>query len=76
MLSGVVERLVVACPVCGATFETRSALKNHVNALHLRKKSHRCNACGEGFVWYKTLWRHQHTPGKCPCAGAVPFELP
>ena len=76
VLSSIVTRQVMQCPICAAPFEILQSLKNHVNAVHLRKKCFRCDACGEGFMWSKTLWRHQKTPGKCPCAGAVPFQFP
>ena len=75
VLSAVVARCIMPCPICAAPFERSQSLKNHVNAVHLRKKRYRCDACGESFLWHKQLSRHQHTAGKCPLAGAAPFPF-
>ena len=75
VLSVVVERRIMPCPVCAAPFESRQSLKDHVNALHLHKKCVRCADCGESFTWRSQLWKHRRTPGQCRSAGTEPFEF-
>jgi len=75
VLSKVVARRVMPCPICSAAFETNQSLRDHVNGVHLRKKCFRCVDCGEGFMWRAQLSRHQRTPGQCRCANAAQFQF-
>lgn len=41
----VVDKIGYSCEICGRQFTFKSAMTRHVNAVHLKKKPHKCNNC-------------------------------
>lgn len=50
----------IPCPyeACTTTFETKSALKQHVDAVHLKLKPYKCNQCECAFSQKSNLTSH------------------
>ena len=58
------EKKVHFCELCGKTFKYRKDYKEHVSAVHEKKKPYKCRDCGVAYGHRKTLVIHRRK-GKC-----------
>lgn len=49
------------CDQCGATFNRKARLTEHINYVHKQKKPLTCQTCGKEFKRNEDLLRHQDT---------------
>jgi len=47
------------CHICSAVLKNPAGLRDHIRAIHLAIKFHRCNICGESFQWPMQVTRHK-----------------
>ncbi|ESO07684.1 hypothetical protein HELRODRAFT_135774, partial [Helobdella robusta] len=53
------------CQNCSAVFTQMKSLKEHVDGVHLQKKSFHCVDCGEAFKWRACLSKHRRLESGC-----------
>ena len=58
------EKKVHFCDLCGKTFKYSKDYKEHVSAVHEKKKPYKCRDCGVAYGHRKTLVIHRRK-GKC-----------